>query len=192
MVRHFTIMQSVAAFMLVCAVVAAPVLSAAAQGPARDLEAQQRAMAAIAGLKGNWIGEGWRIMPDGKRITFIQTVAVTPKTGGLAFTIEGRSLERENPAAKPGGGSLGVISFDDRAGGYRLRSFSRGELTDAPAELVRPGVFRWRAETPQSVLQFTVDVAKDGVWVETGDRSTDGGQSWTKTYEVSLKREPRE
>jgi hypothetical protein len=163
-----------------------------AQAPARDLDTQRKAMEAIAGLKGHWIGEGWRILPDGKRITFIQTVAVTPKTGGLTFTIEGRSLERENPAATPGGGSLGVISFDEKAGGYRLRSFSRGELTDAPAELVAPAIFRWRAETPASVLRFTVDVTTDGVWKETGDRSTDGGKTWTATYAVTLKREPRE
>lgn len=144
------------------------------------------AMAAISGLKGVWLGDGWRILPDGARVTFTQLMTVEPKAGGAVFTIEGKSLRTSEANAKPGAGSFGVITFEP-ARGYRFRSFSRGDYVDVPAEVTGPGVFRWTV--PGDVaLRFTVDSNRKDGWDEIGERSTDGGKTWIPTYGVTAHR----
>ncbi len=155
---------------------------AAAQTPQRNLAAQQAAMAKLDGLKGRWLGQGERLNADGSRYTFTQTMNNDEHAGGLALTLEGKSL-RHGAAAdnKPGTGSFAVITFDDKTGGYELRSFGFGEMVTAKAELVTPTSFRWTASAGPAMLRFTIDMSQPGVWNELGERSADGGKSWQPT-----------
>jgi hypothetical protein len=157
-----------------------------AQQP-RDLKAQAQAMEQLAPMLGTWMGEGWRVLPDGQRITFTQTMKLESKAGGLAYTIEGMSWRHATPNARPSPGSFGIISFDDRTKAYQFRSFTFGELIDAPAELVRAGVFRWTVPGA-AALRFTVDMNTPNSWSETGERSTDGGKTWVQTYGLTAYR----
>jgi hypothetical protein len=105
------------------------------------------------------------------------------------LTLEGRSL-RQGVAEdnKPGTGSFAVISFDDKSGEYLLRSFGFGEMVPAKAELVTPSTFRWTAAAGPAMLRFTIDLSKPGVWNETGERSGDGGKTWTMTNKLTAYR----
>jgi hypothetical protein len=154
--------------------------------PAPATPSPEAAMAAISGLKGVWLGDGWRILPDGKRVTFTQLMTIEPKAGGAVYTIEGKSLRTNEPGARPGSGSFGVITFEP-ARGYRFRSFSRGDYVDVPGEVVGPGVFRWTVPGAVS-LRFTVDSNRKDGWDEIGERSTDGGKTWAPTYGVNATR----
>lgn len=155
--------------------------------PPRDLAAQSKAMADIAFLRGRWLGRGERTPPSGARYSYAQTMLVEPKAGGIILAIEGLSLREGSAAAPPGTGSYAVISYDERARKYRFRSFGFGEMIDADAELVGPGVFRWTTAGPLA-FRFTVDGSKPGLWSETGERSADRGESWTPTHGLTAYR----
>jgi hypothetical protein len=156
---------------------------AAAQAP-RDLAAQAQAMAAIGFMKGRWLGRGWRALPGGGRYDYTQTMTIEGKAGGILLAIEGLSLRHGADAAKPGGGSFAVVSYDERDREYEFRSFGFGELIPATARIVRSGVFEWTTAGPV-MLRFTVDGTVPGEWRETGERSSDGGKSWTPTHALT-------
>ena len=169
-------------FLFAALLLAAP--HARAEG---DPAAQRAAMQAISGMVGTWTGTGWRIPPGGgARYEFIATYTVESKVGGLAYTMESAGSRRimDNPPP-PGPGSFAVITYDADARRYNFRSFSRGDYVLSHGELVRPGVFRWEVAFEGARLRFTVDVS-GGAWVETGERSTDGGKTWAPNYAVSL------
>lgn len=153
-----------------------------AQTPQRDLPAQRAAMAKLDALKGRWLGQGERQMPDGTSHAFTQTMENLPAANGLVLTISGKSL-RHGPAEtnQPGSGSFAVVTYDDKAGAYEFRSFGFGEMAAAKAELVTPTTFRWTATAGPALLRFTIDLSQAGVWKELGERSGDGGKSWQTT-----------
>jgi hypothetical protein len=166
--------------------VAAPVV---AQTPQRDLAAQAAGMRKLDALAGRWLGQGVRMNADGSSYNFTQTMTNEPHANGLLLTLEGRSL-KQGPAEenRPGTGSFAVISFDDKTGEYLLRSFGFGEMVAAKAELVTPTTFRWTAAAGPAMLRFTIDLSKPGVWGETGERSGDGGKTWTMTNKLTAHR----
>jgi hypothetical protein len=151
-----------------------------------DPAAQKAAMDAISGLVGTWTGTGWRIPPGGQRYEYLATYKVESKAGGLVYTMESAGSRRIMPnPPTPGGGSFGVITYDADAKRYNFRSFSRGDHLLTYGELLRPGVFRWSAAFEGAQLLFPVDVT-GGAWMEVGERSTDGGKTWTQNYAISL------
>lgn len=157
---------------------AAPLAAQPAQP--RDLAAQAKAMADIGFLSGEWFGQGERNLPTGQTMRDSYVVRVTPKAGGLVAIVEGMTLRQNVEAAKPTPGSFAVISYDDRAKRYLFRSFGFGEMIEAAGELVAPGVFRWTVPAGPVLLRFTVD-GTQGTWRETGERSADGGKTWSPT-----------
>jgi hypothetical protein len=173
-------------FALVLAV-SVPVVSQTPAPPRapRDLAAQAAAMRDIAFLSGEWLGQGWRILPTGERVRNTQHIRVRPHGSGILATIEGVSLRQPDESARPSRASFAVISYDDRARRYLFRSFGFGELIEAQGELIRPGVFRWVVAEGTAQLRFTVDATTPNTWVETGDRSTDRGSTWTKIYQLT-------
>jgi hypothetical protein len=160
---------------------APPVMQTA---PVRDLRAQIAAMDALQPLRGRWLGRGGRTPPTGGRIDYAQTMLVEPKAGGVLLAIEGLSLREGENAAPPGTGSFALVGFDERSGRYLFRSFGFGEMVEADARLVRPGVFEWVTRGPV-MLRSTVDASQAGVWKEAGERSTDGGRTWAPTHALS-------
>ena len=53
-------------------------------------------------------------------------------------------------------------------------------------------MFRWTATAGPALLRFTIDLSQSGVWNEHGERSGDGGKTWTTTnrliaYRVEVK-----
>jgi hypothetical protein len=158
------------------------IASVGAQTPQRDLSAQRAGMSKLDALKGRWLGQGERQLPDGKSYAFTQTMDNAPAANGLVLTISGKSL-RHGPADanQPGSGSFAVVTFDDRTSVYEFRSFGFGEMVPARAELVTPTAFRWTAAAGPALLRFTIDLSQPDVWNEHGERSGDGGKSWQTT-----------
>jgi len=160
--------------------------SASAQGQ-RDIAAQTAAMRDIAFLQGDWLGQGWRILPTGERVQSTQQVRVQPRASGLALTVEGTSLRQGPAETKPSAGSFAVVTYDERAKRYLFRSFGFGEMIEADARLLAPNKFEWTVPAGQSLLRFVVD-GSAGSWMESGYRSTDGGKSWVHLYQLTAHR----
>lgn len=154
---------------------------AAAQMP--DTAAQRAEMAKLDFLLGSWLGQGWRIMPDGQRRETSHWVHVASKANGLVYTIEGRGVRQGDMAEKPSDGSIAVIGYDPAEEQYFFHSYTFGGLSLAEGELVSDKVFRWTTTGPVTI-RFTVDVSAPGVWREIGEVATaDGG--WRQTYAMT-------
>ena len=165
-------------------IIAVFTLTPAAAQTTRDIATQAKAMSEIAFMKGKWLGRGYRLMPGGARYDYTQTMTIEGKGGGILLAIEGLSLRHGADAAKPGGGSFAVVSYDERAKNYEFRSFGFGELIPATARVVRPNVFEWTTAGPL-MLRFSVDGSEPGLWKETGERSTDAGKTWSPTHALT-------
>lgn len=161
---------------------------ALAQMPNVDLAAQRSAMAALDRMHGKWLGQGDRFTKDGATYRFTQTMEIEPESDGLIMTISAKSLHHGDATEKkPGSGSFAVVTYDDASKAYLFRSFGFGNMIPAKAELVSPDVFRWTVAGPL-MIRFTIDLTTDGVWQELGERSTDGGTTWTPTNKLTAYR----
>jgi len=166
-----------------------------AQGPDIDREAQIEAMAKLEPLLGRWLGQGERYLPSGETYAFTQTLDNDVEAGGVVVTISGRSLHHvtdmdERKTKRPGAGSFAVVTYDERSETYAFRSFGFGRLYEAEAEFVKKRVFRWTLAGPV-MLRFTIDLTEDGVWEELGERSADGGKTWSPTNKLTAYRVER-
>lgn len=173
-------------------VLAALPLAASAQTPQRpptarpaepDLAAQRAAIAKLDWMVGAWEGAGWVDM-GGARQTFRQTETIERRLGDSLLLVEGRGY-----AGAPevmAFNALALISFNDRTGKYNFRSHTRGYATDATAEFQPNGAFVWTMTPPGMTIRYTITQPQQGKWNEIGERSVDGGASWTKFFEMTL------
>src|SRR5262245_61891083 len=101
---------------------AALVLPLMAQAPRTpDLRAQRDAMKKLAFLIGRWSGEAKALRAPGAPMAeMLQTEEAAYKLDGLVLTIEG--IGRNKSDGSLALQALGVISFDDEAGVYRMRA----------------------------------------------------------------------
>ena len=168
---------------------AAPAPSAE-PAPRASLETQLEAMKKMDGFLGEWLGDGWFTLGK-ERVGIVQSVTVRRELQGQVITMRDRVQRRTDPISPPGTASFGLVSYDDRAGRFLMRSYFRAQVSDLDAELPRPGVLIGRTTRPDgSLARVTTDVTTDGVWREWSESSTDGGKTWTKAYEIVMKRLP--
>jgi hypothetical protein len=155
-----------------------------------NLPAQLEAMQKLEGFLGEWLGDGWFTL-DGKRVGIVQSVTVRRELQGQLLTLRDRVQRRTDPISAPGTASFGIVSYDDAAGRFLMRSYFRGQITDLDAQVPRPGVLIGQTTRPNGVLaRVTTDVSVDGVWREWSEDSSDAGRTWTKSYEILMKRLP--
>jgi hypothetical protein len=167
------------------------VLAAAQEPPARgDVTAQLEAMKKLDGFLGEWLGDGWFQM-GAERVGIVQSVTVRRELQGQLLTMRDRVQRRTDPISPPGTASFGLVSYDDRAGRFLMRSYFRGQITDLDAEVPRAGILIGRTTRPDGRLaRVTTDVSTSGVWREWSEDSSDGGKTWVKSYEIVMKRLP--
>jgi hypothetical protein len=159
-----------------------------------DSAAQKAAMARLDWMIGAWEGEGWTLAPGGQRWTFRQTEQVESRLKGAILVIEGRGFPPGalNEPLKPETivfNAFAVISFDDRQGKYAFRSYAMGYANTFEAELTPNGAFIWRITPPSGPqMRYIMTNPSPDTWVEIGERSMDGGASWTQFFEMRLTR----
>jgi hypothetical protein len=166
--------------------------AAAAQAPSTrgNLAAQIEAMKKLDGMVGEWLGDGWFTV-EGQRVGIVQSVVVRRELQGQVLTTRDRVQRRTDPVSPPATASFGILSFDDASGRFLMRSYFRGQVTDLDTEVPRPGVLVGRTTRPNGVLaRVTTDVSTDGVWHEWSEDSRDGGKTWTRNYDIVMKRLP--
>lgn len=164
--------------------------------PHNALVAEQReAMARLDPWIGEWEGRGWAISRGGGRSEFTIHESVEPKLGGIALLIQGRGTSKHPETGEEfvSHDALAVLTRDPDADRYVFRHYSAdghaGEAELVPVE----GGWRWGFTVPQSGtrVRFTIEIDGDldgGTWHETGEVSTDGGESWFPMLDMTLRR----
>lgn len=155
-------------------------LSDPAAGPwdsASRIEAERKAMKALAFLDGEWRGEARTDARPGK---IVHTERAGLLLGGSIRLIEGHSYEA---SGRTGFNALGIISYDPVKRSYSMHSYAMGYASDFPLE-VRPDGYSWTLpQGPGGPVRYTATV-RNGEWVEVGERIAGGA----KVFEMRLKR----
>jgi hypothetical protein len=151
---------------------------------------QLEAMKKLHFLVGEWKGEGWTEFSPGQRRTSPINESVQPKLGGMVLLVEGLGKNRipgkqEEVITHH---ALGILSYDDRAKVYRLRShLFTGQSTEAEATFTDEG-FQWRFQpSPNMNIRYTVKLTDKGEWFERGEMSQDG-KTWRQFHEMTLQK----
>ena len=87
-----------------------------------DVEAQRTAMKKLGFLVGDWSGEASVLRSPGQFAELAQTESAQFRLDGLVLVIEG--VGRTQADGKLSLQALGLISFDDETGTYRMRAFN--------------------------------------------------------------------
>lgn len=164
------LMSLIPAVMLGVALLAAPA-TAAAQVPIQPTgsAAQREAVGALDFLDGEWRGGAVVYGPQGQE-TLAQTERVGPLLGGSVKVIEGRGYAADGSTQF---NALAVLSWDEREGRYRFRSWANGYTGEYPFERTADG-FRWSMPAgPNARIEYVATV-RDGVWHEIGSYVAEG------------------
>lgn len=144
------------------------------------LEAQRKAMAALAFMDGAWKGRANTGTPAGQ---LVQTERVGPLLDGTVKLVEGRGHDF---TGKVMFNAFAVISFDPVKRSYTLRSYAMGYAGDFPLT-VRSDGFSWsHPAEPGTTMRYTATI-KGNEWHEIGERVVGGGAP-VKVFEMRLRR----
>jgi len=140
-------------------------------------------MTPLSALVGEWRGSGWILGPNGARSTFTSHESVTRRISGNALLVEGR---HQNEAGALVHDAIALLTWDQRGGGYRMRTqLASGMGGDFPLE-VRPGGFTWRIDTPGGRIEYVAEFTADS-WIERGRQIAPDGRT-TDFFEMTLQR----
>lgn len=125
--------------------------------------AQREALAALDFLDGEWRGQAIVHGPGGTE-TLTQTERVGSMLGGSIKVIEGRGYAADGSTVF---NAMAVVSWDEREGRYRFRSWANGFTGDYRFERTEDG-FRWETPAgPNARIEYVATI-RDGVWHEVG------------------------
>ncbi len=144
--------------------IAAPV-TASAQVPVQPAgsAAQRETVGALDFLDGEWRGEAVIHGPGGNE-TLTQTERVGSLLGGSIKVIEGRGYAADGSTVF---NAMAVLSWDEREGRYRFRSWANGFSGDYRFERTDDG-FRWETPAgPNARIEYVATI-RDGTWHEVG------------------------
>lgn len=105
--------------------------------PSPNLEAQREGMKKLQFLVGRWSGEACLHHGQGEPAILVQTEEAQYKLDGLILLIEG--IGRIKADGKPALQALGILSYDDAAGRYRMRAFNDGRFLETEVGLLGEG-----------------------------------------------------
>jgi hypothetical protein len=133
-------------------------------------------------LVGNWVGDGWMEV-QGQKTSFSSSEKVQSKLDGTILTIEG--LHKSKTDGRIVHNAFAVISYDERANGYRFMShLADGRFGDNKGS-VDNGTFIWQLEIPRGKIQYKIKLNDKGEWSEVGEYSPDG-TNWHQIFEMTL------
>jgi len=152
-----------------------------------NIESQRSAMKKLDFLVGRWSGEARVFRLPSQPVELIQTEDAYYKLDGLLLIIEG--IGRNRSDAKIALQALGIVSYDDEAGTYRMRAFNDGRYleTDLKLSEIGKGVswgFVLGGIKTSSVLRMN----EKGQWTELTE-ITVGSQVARKFMELTVDRQ---
>lgn len=147
-------------------------------------ETQRAEMKKLDMMVGKWEGSGWMQRGPGAPETFKGGETVQRKLGGLALLVEGRFVDKDG---RVGHETLAVLAYDTAAKGYKFKTYlASGTGGYFDLKLIEGG-WQWGFEFSGGMTRYTAKFTAD-TWVETGEFSRDGGKTWVKNFEMTLKK----
>jgi hypothetical protein len=144
-------------------------------------------MSKVLFMVGNWEGKGWMLMPDGRKETFNQTEKISAKLDNAVILVEGMGKLPDN--GKVIHNAMALLTYDVAKQQYHWTSTTTrgGYILDVVPE-VSDNKFVWSLNSPVAgKIRYTITLDK-GDWLEIGEASKDGGQTWTQNFEMRLKK----
>jgi len=140
-----------------------------------DMETQRAAMKKLSFLVGKWSGEARILRQTGEPMELDQTEEAQYKLDGLVLMIEGVGRNRSD--GKPALQALGIISYDDAAGTYRMRAYNDGRYLETEMKLAAGGNgLSWG---------FTLGEVKTSSELRINDKG-----DWTELHEIAIGSQP--
>jgi hypothetical protein len=133
-----------------------------------NLDVQRAAMKKLDFLVGRWSGQArvWRGAGEPKELA--QTEEATYKLDGLLLTIEGVGKAKTDSQVILQ--ALGIISYDDAAGVYRMRAFNDGRWLETEVELEQTSKhLHWGFTFGQIKTSSILQMTESGEWTEVAD-----------------------
>ena len=151
-----------------------------------DLAAQRAAIQKQNFLVGKWSGEG-RMFRGGEAVDFSQTERAEYKLDGLLLLIEG--LGRSKASGTVMLQALGIISFDDESGSYRMRAFNDGRYLETEVKLADDGKgLSWGFTLGEIRTKSLLRLNEQGQWTEVHEIML-GSEPARKFMELTVTRE---
>ena len=128
------------------------------------MEVQRAAMKKLGFLVGKWAGEARSLRGPGEPEVLTQTEEAQYKLDGLILLIEGVGhTEAGGPALQ----ALGLVSYDDESGTYRMRAFNDGRFLETEVRLAGDGKgITWGFALGQISTSSTMRITEKGDWTE--------------------------
>lgn len=143
-------------------------------------------MGKLAFLVGRWAGEARLLHRPGEPLVLAQTEEARYKLDGLILEIEG--IGRTKPENKPVLQALGIISFDDETGTYRMRAFNDGRFLETDIKLLENGrSLTWGFALGQIRTNSVLRINERGEWTELAEITIDS-QPARQLLELTVKR----
>jgi hypothetical protein len=153
---------------------------------ATKIEVQRTAMRKLHFLVGSWSGEARLWRGPGEATELTQTEEATYKLDGLLLTIEGVGKNKADSQAALQ--ALGLISYDDESGVYRMRAFNEGRWLETEVRLDDAAKsLHWGFIFGQIKTNSTLRINERGEWTEVAEM-TMGSEPPRKIMEMTVKR----
>ena len=119
-------------------------------------------------LVGDWSGEATVLRGPGQFAEMAQTESAQFKLDGLVLMIEG--VGRTKIDGKPALQALGLISFDDETGTYKMRAFNDGRWLETDVKLADSGKsISWGFAIGAFKTTTVLRINESGEWTEHGE-----------------------
>ena len=133
-----------------------------------DVNAQRIAMKKLGFLVGDWSGDASVLRGPGQFAELAQTESAHFKLDGLVLMIEG--VGRTKADGKLSLQALGLISFDDETGTYRMRAFNDGRWLETEVKLADGGnSISWGFKLGEFKTATVLRINENGEWTEHGE-----------------------
>jgi hypothetical protein len=133
-----------------------------------DVEVQRAAMKKLSFLIGKWSGEASVLRAPGQFVDLDQTEEAQFKLDGLVLMIEG--VGRRKPDGTFALQALGLISFDDEPGTYRMRAFNDGRWLESEVKLASEGnSITWGFSFGEMRTSSVLRINEAGEWTEVAE-----------------------
>ena len=144
-------------------------------------------MKKLAFLVGSWSGEARLLRGPGETIAVAQTEEARYKLDGLILVIEG--IGRSKTDGKPVLQALGILSYDDATGAYRLRAYNDGRFLETEVRLLESGTgLTWGFVLGPYRTSSLLRINEKGEWTELAEISS-GSEPPRKLMELAVRRQ---
>ena len=140
----------------------------------------------LAFLVGKWAGQARLQHGPGEPLLLSQIEEAQFKLDGLILEIEGigRSVSDYTPVLR----ALGIISFDDETGAYRMRAFNDGRFLETEVKLSGDGKsLTWGFALGSIRTSSVLRINEKGEWTELAEITIDS-EPPRKLMELTVKR----